>query len=287
MTCEYYNPLKPTVNKKLPFFAYGTFKPGQLAYSRINDCVKNKCECEINYKMLMRDGVPLITPTNDGSHFKTKGYLIYFTDERAYKAYKIISNTHNKNLYKWEEIKVGETKANVLMGVDSYSGSYSIRGNVGNYEGQNDPYFKNAIEVVEKELNDVDKIEDDIDIFFKLQMAYLLLWTVIERYCSLKYNCKGIVDKWRELSNEDVFKDSFKEHVKSKRYVYSNDYLKKCKLYPGKSSISFYYYYTIRCNTVHRGKDGLIDNEIIKQSLKELLEIFKEVLDKAFDDNFQ
>ena len=49
-------------NIKRPFFAYGIFKPGELAYSRIKKYVHNEYPYTINYEMSYRDGVPLILP---------------------------------------------------------------------------------------------------------------------------------------------------------------------------------------------------------------------------------
>ncbi len=46
---------KPDSN--LPFFAYGIFKPGQIAYSKIKDLVLQKKEISINRPMKHRDGV--------------------------------------------------------------------------------------------------------------------------------------------------------------------------------------------------------------------------------------
>lgn len=277
------NPLNPPKNKNLPFFAYGIFKPGQIAYSRIKDCVETYNEKEIDYEMLMRDGVPLIIP--QGSHKKTIGNLIYFYDEDCEKAYEIISKTHYEKLYKWEEIDVGQDKANVLMGVNPEMGSYHIDGNVGHYDGRNDPYFKEAIKVVENELNDKDKKESDSNNFFKLQMSYLLLWTAIERYCSLKYNCKEIIDKRRQLSKEDAFKKSLKENVKDKRTIYSADKLREYTLNPNEPFYCINYYYTVRCNVTHRGKNGFKnDYEILSESLKELFAIFNDILDDTFDE---
>ena len=274
-------PLKPPKHTDLPFFAYGIFKPHQLAYSRIENYVKKFYDYEIDYKMLMRDGVPLIVPPIR-NHEKTKGYLVYFNEECSKEAYEIISKTHYDKLYKWEEIDVGENKANVLMGANPEMGSSSIEGNLGDYDGRNDPYFKEAIEVAENELNDKNKHWSNINDFFKLQMSYMLLWTAIERYVSLKYNCPEIWQKWRKLSNEKVFKMSLKKHVKTKRTVYSAKDLREYTLNPKKPYFSLNYYYTIRCNVAHRGKALYSDDEILRQSLKELLEIFKDVLEYTF-----
>lgn len=279
------NPLKPPKHTNLPFFAYGIFKPHQLAYSRIKYCVKNYYEYEIDFEMLMRDGVPLIIPQRSKSNYKTRGYLIYFNEKHSNEAYEIISKTHYEKLYKWEEIKMGENKANVLMGVNHKMGSSRIESSIGNYDGRNDSYFKEAIEVVEKELNDENKSWKNINDFFKLQMSYLLLWTAIERYVSLKYNCPKIWQKWKKLSKEEIFKESLKKHVKSKRKVYSAEDLWEYTLNPKKPYYSIKYYYTIRCNAAHRGKAIYNDDKVIRQSLKELLEIFKDILNDTFDEN--
>lgn len=274
--------LGPPKDSSLPFFAYGIFKPGQIAYSKIENCVKKYFAYEIDYKMLMRDGVPLIVAPRNKRYDKTKGHLIYFKEESSKEAYEIISKSENKKLYEWKEIKLGENKANVLMGVNPEMGSSPIESSVGDYDGRNDPYFKEAIEVVENELNDENKRWHNIHDFFKLQMSYLLLWTAIERYASLKYNCPKIWQKWKKLSNEEVFKDSLNRNVKSKRKVYSAEDLREYTLNPKKPYYSIKYYYTIRCNVAHRGKNLYTDDEIIRQSLKELLEIFKDILEDTF-----
>ncbi|WP_296873049.1 hypothetical protein [uncultured Methanobrevibacter sp.] len=279
------NPLKPPKNTDLPFFAYGIFKPHQIAYSRIENHVRKYYEKEINYNMLIRDGVPLITPSNGKSHIKTKGFLIYFNEGSSKEAYKIISKTEYEKLYKWEEIKIGENKANVLMGANPKMGSSGMEGKSGDYDGQEDPYFKEAIEVVENELNDENKHWSSIHDFFKLQMSYLLLWTAIERYISLKYNCPEIWQNRKQLANEEVFKESLKKHVNEERKVYSAKDLREYTLRPENPEHAINYYYTIRCNVAHRGKALHSDEHMLRQSLKELFNIFKDVLDDTFDES--
>lgn len=284
---NYYNNEERTLeipkDTTLPFFAYGIYKPGQLAYSKIKNCVKKHYSNKINYKMLMRDGIPLIMPAGNKSHTQTAGYLIYFNEQCSKTAYETISANMNEKLYEWNEIKVGENRANVLMGANPKMGSSDFEGRLGDYDGRNDPYFKEAIEVIENELNDENKHWSNINDFFKLQMSYLLLWTAIERYASLKYNCTKIWQKWKMLSNEDVFKESLKKHVKKQRKVYSADDLREYALNPEKPYYSIKYYYTIRCNAAHRGKALHADDYIIRQSLKELLAIFKDILKDTFD----
>ena len=277
------NPLKPPRNIDLPFFAYGIFKPNQLAYSRIASFVRKTYPEEINYNMLMRDGVPIIVPKrNDMSHSKTRGHLIYFNDVDSKDAYDIISSNQLEKLYKWEVIEVGENKANVLMGVNPKLGSTYHEGPEGCYDGKEDPYFKEAIKVIEQELNDKSKHLPSINNFFRLQMAYMLLWSSIERYCSLKYNGQSIGENNRKLSEEIVFRRGLKMFVESERKVYSAENLREYKLNPLKPYDSIRYYYTIRCNAVHRGKAYGSDEYMLRQSLIELLNIFNEVLNDTF-----
>ncbi len=276
-----HNPLKPPRNTDLPFFAYGIFKPGQLAYSKIVDFVKRPIPSQINYKMLMRDGVPLIVPPkNNKVHYNTEGYLIYFYEESRKNAYEVIIRNQTEKLYRWEVIQVGENKANVLMGVNPELGtSYGGK----SYDGSEDPYFNEAIDVIEEELNDENKHWSSVNDFFRLQMAYMLLWSSIERYCTLKYNEESIGKNNKQFSEEEVFRRSLKKYVKSERKVYSAEDLCEYTLDPTKPKDSIRYYYTIRCNAVHRGKAIHSDEYMLRQSLIELLNIFNDVLDDTFN----
>lgn len=280
MTDDTNKPLKLPKNTDLPFFAYGIFKPNQIAYSRIEKYVKKHYEDEIKYKMLMRDGVPLIVSGKSRNH-KTEGNLIYFKENKSKKAYKNISDTHSEKLYYWSEIKVGENKANVLMGADPDLGSTYLDVKVGNYTGNRDPFFKEAVKLAENELHREWKGMRDIEGFFKLQMAYMLLWASIERYCSLKYDNYG--SKVNKLSKDELFKKSLKKHVGSEeRTIYSADDLTEYTLNPEEPYESIRYYYTIRCNVVHRGKEIFNDEKMLRQSLKELLNIFNDILHETF-----
>ena len=68
-------------NYELPFFAYGIFKPGQLAYSiiekHIDDKKTVKEPSKIPYRMYIRDGIPLIVESKKDFD-SARGYLIYF-----------------------------------------------------------------------------------------------------------------------------------------------------------------------------------------------------------------
>jgi len=54
-------------NVALSFFAYGLFRPGQLAFFQLRDPVVNKIDpAKIPGTLLLRDGLPIIDLTGDG-----------------------------------------------------------------------------------------------------------------------------------------------------------------------------------------------------------------------------
>lgn len=273
-------PLKLPSNIDLPFFAYGIFKPGQLAYSRIENYVKKSVPSNIHYRMLIRDGVPLIAE-GEKEHFYSEGFLIYFKDDSKRKAYKTISNNQSDELYEWKEIYVGGNKANVLMGLDPEKGTSKYAGSIRDFRGEDDPFFREAMEIVAEGLDKKCPVMD-IKCFLNLQKNYMLLWAIIERYASLKYN---IGNNYVSIANEDIFKESLKRHVKRKDVVYNAENNKEFLLDANNPKYAIRYYYTFRCNVVHRGKASIDDEKRLRRAYKELYYIFKDVLDETFKDS--
>lgn len=279
-------------HNNLPFFAYGIFKPGELAYSRIKEYVREKYPKEIPYEMSFRDGVPLILPRGH-KNFITKGFLIYFDQGREQQAYNIISKTEPEALNKWENILVGGDEANVLMGKDVDKGCSPQMEYIAEYKGKNDPFFKEAIILIEKNLNKILKKEKkyhpNVNDFFTLEMNYMLLWSAIERYSSLKYPYQSKGDNNKDFSKEESFRIALKKYVHRKDTVYNAEKLYsrtlevKDHMNPTDYEECIKYYYTVRSNVVHRGKMiNMTDYNRLKFSLCELLKIFQDVLKDTF-----
>lgn len=110
--------MPPDIGK--PFFAYGIFKQGQLAFSKIEDDVSDVVSDEIPFKMLLRDGIPMIGKRQ--SRNKTKGHKIYFKKGHEEEAYDIICRTEPKNLYEWGTVDIGGEEFNVMFGVKLQNG---------------------------------------------------------------------------------------------------------------------------------------------------------------------
>jgi hypothetical protein len=153
------------------------------------------------------------------------------------------------------------------------------------WNGWNDPLFTAALDVVEETLKSQD-FDWNLKPLFRLQMAYLLLWSSIERYVSLRYHLGDkVAKKVGLLATEPAFGEGFRRYVKGRREVYRADR-------PGEREVldqqspdnAVRYYYQVRSNITHRGKGVVRDYELLKNSLGELLPIFREVLKAAEHD---
>lgn len=297
----------------LPFFDYGIFKPGQLAYPKIKDHVNKQDikSVEINYRMKIRDGIPILT-NGQNDNYKTKGFIMTFKNRQ--KAYKIISNTFFENFYEWKTLKINGDDVNVLFGKNIRRGSDTILNEEDkeNYDGKNDPFFNEALDMVEKYLNrnkekkiEIDskkylkiKIKQDgklknnqshnkINDFFELQKNYMLLWSSIERYTNIKYNEATKKRNNKRFSEEKAFRDGMnKNKSKSHKAVFSTNDLKKYVFYPTDSYKTINYYYAFRCNVVHRGKASYNDYRMLETATMELLEIFKNALEDTWKERY-
>ncbi len=277
---------RPNIN--YPFFAYGIFKPGQIAYSRIENCVKSMYKEKIPHQLFLRDGVPFIS-RNPEEYGSTWGFLIEFKEDSIIDAYDIICEVEPEELYYWKEIEVNGNPANALIGRKPSRSRPMMMGS--SFDGRNDPYFNEAIEVIsegikeyKEDLKEIYNDHDELKNYFRLQRNYILLWAAIERYTSLKYGNNNKTSNNEKLSEEPIFQQSLKYHIGKNeiRIIYRTDTLKKIELDANSPKDSIDYYYTIRCNIVHRGKTPFNKGEIILKSLEELLNIFQDVLEDTF-----
>lgn len=270
-------------NPKLPYFAYGVFKKGQIAHSRIEKFIcDEKEDMPVRHPMGIRDGIPLLFDEKSG---RAKGNLIYFNEKDRENAYKIIYNTQSEVFYQWKEIEVEGEPANAAVANKKDKGLSDII-RVDSYDATKDIFFSDVIHLIEKRLNRSKR--QTIENFLNLQMAYLLLWVAIERFCILKYGLGGIYDNRQKFANnEEEFLKNLKEIDREYESVFSAKDFNEHFLDKNDPSSSIEYYYAIRCNVAHRGKiPAVVDNEsyrMLKSSLNELLNIFKHVLNDSFD----
>ena len=268
-----------------PFFSYGIFKPGQLGYYRIENYVEKKnTNCYENHRLLTRDGLPIIHDTKSGS---TEGALLEFKDGKEKKAYQSIIAIEPDHHYKWGTVDVVANRekkisANVLFGKRPDRGSTPADQN--NYDGKKDPLFNDALDLIRDIVDRSSHFNSEVKIIFELQMAYMLLWTVLERYTTLRYELNQTpMGRIYQLENDSNFCKALKEVVERKRTVFRSDNPRtKVILDPNKPKSAINYYYLVRSNIVHRGKAIYDDYDILFSSINELLTITEATIMGAF-----
>lgn len=275
----------PTVD--LPFFAYGIFKPGQLGFLRVQEFVEYiEPKCELDGTLRERDGLPIIDEEGEG---RVQGSLLFFGKQEAVAAYSMVNEIEPEKHYKWDvgEIRTtrGIQKATVLFGKNPRKGSSPFEQQ--DWDGKKDPLFTSALEVVHEIMESNTQFEWDLKPLFRLQMAYLLLWSSIERYVSLRYHLGDkVTAKVNHMAEEEAFVLGLQEQVLEGRRIYRADRPnEKVQLDPSKPKESLLYYYQVRSNITHRGKAATRDFDTLKHSLEELHKIFRKVLDTAFRDS--
>jgi hypothetical protein len=269
----------------LPFFAYGLFRPGQIAYFQIREYVLDSIAgVTVKGHLLIRDGLPMIDSSGNGT---VDGVLIHFKDGTALQAYNRIAKLEPDKQYRWDVTTAGDGSVNVLFGRSPRKGSVALEEtDEKEWNGWNDPLFTDALVVVQETITANSTFEWDMKRLFRLQMAYLLLWSAIERYVSLRYHlAKDVTHKISHLADELAFVTALRSHVSKMRSVQRADNpTDKAILDPTLPRSALTYYYQVRSNITHRGKAMHNDFNIVLPSANELLAIFRNVLEQAKKD---
>jgi hypothetical protein len=266
-------------NLSIPFFAYGLFRPGQIAYFQIRDYVQSRNEPSfVKGELRIRDGLPIVDSSGNGT---VEGAVLCFNEREGVNAYEKIAGLEPEKQYRWGTTRVDNVPVNILFGVSPRLGSAAIDDGVWN--GWNDPLLTSALDVVRETIDSNTNFEWDLKPLFRLQMAYLLLWSSIERYLSLRYHLANKANlKVNHLAHELAFINGVSRYVSDRRSVARADRPRdKSVLDPASPSLAVDYYYQVRSNITHRGKGLPRDHETMLKSATELLQIFRDVLIQA------
>lgn len=259
----------------LPLFVYGALKPGMPAFESLRGFLGGQPEtAKVLGELYVRDGLPLLF-LNDA--VEVRGFLLGWRPEMASDAYQAVCVFEPRKHYEWGVVDVVEGgQANVLLV------RYPTKGNPQplhktEWQLTDDPAFGEGLAVVREVLHEIEANGDwnDWQRFFRAQMAYLLLWSILERLSALCFgpglDPTGRVKRMHELPgmSELVAKHIDREDKVSDSRNPDATY----KLNKANPKQSFNYYYQVRSNLSHRGK--AVHNEVdkVSKSLSELLAI--------------
>lgn len=289
------------------FFTYGIFKPGQLGYLRIKDNVEDTELGTVGGQLYERNGAAVLDATEAGT---VGGFVLLLRDPKS--TYRKIGRVEPEDQYEWKKVEVdlqdehqGDSlEANLLI---SETGITPREREIHDrhpdlrcqwWDGSDDPLFTHALTRIEEILVNAPEALDKGDPetlneceakkLFDLQMGYQLLWTAIERYLLLRYAEEGTVR--RRDRNKLAGEKSFQKGVE--RYLNRNTNGILNLQYPGNEpsilekedpEAVLDFYWQLRNNVTHRGKGVRMEYDLLRNSLDELLQIFTEVLDSAFE----
>jgi len=264
----------------LPFFAYGLFRPGQLGFLRLKEFVERAATFAISGELRIRDGLPIADPEGGGT---LEGDLLFFKPGTEPQAYQRVVDIEPDHQYRWGLAIAGGSHCNVLWGKSPRKGSVPL--DEPDWDGRVDPLFTVALEVIEEVLVEQGHFQWDLKPMFRLQMAYLLLWSAIERYASLRYHLGDkVFDKIKQLANEPGFVAAIQAIGAPQRSVQRADRPSaSARFDPADPAQCIEYYYQLRSNVVHRGKAIPQDHDRIREALSELLPAFRAMMEHAFE----
>ena len=283
-----------------PFFSYGIFRRGQIAHRRISDYIDPQREVtghSISGRLLYEDGIIMLENGTIGDRSRRiDGDLIYFRSERAEEAYQNIEAAEPMSHYAWDQVDVDGTTANVLIKNPKYSienpDEMTLRGDP---EETIQKYFQKSMKTVKEDAPIIDNTDHPDLTFFRLQRGYMLMWSAIERYVSLRWAQED--DDWKKDERErfaenDVFlHDAINRLFNSApsdvyRTIYrSDDPSRTIRLEPEDPVETINYFYQIRSNVTHRGKgDPGADKALLERAFVDLYNIFVYILHEQYEE---
>lgn len=273
--------LNPPLNHKLPFLAYGSFKPGELRFNLIKQFVVETKPTKVYGLMKEKDGVPIFYTTKTKSYawFDYAAYEIHFKKGQEQQAYQIISENEPNTYYTW----VNFQGANILEGKSRLRGLEEFMDQTWSFK--HDPYFSQGLlackEIRKGSRSKMPELHQEYFDFFCNQSAFMLLWTIIERFCTLKYGNISPNEKLKSLYTDPEIKwDFVYDIVKRNDSIVRSDREKDQLKLNSASSIKkiLEYYYGLRSNMVHRGKNVFGDINRISDAFDELYQLVEAII---------
>ncbi len=273
--------LNPPLNQKLPFLAYGSFKPGELRFNLIKQFVLETKPIKVYGLMKEKDGVPIFYTTKTKSYawFDYAAYEIHFKKGQEQQAYQIISENEPNSYYTW----VNFQGANILEGKSRLRGLEEFMDETWSFK--HDPYFSQGLlackEIRKGSRSKMPELHQEYFDFFCNQSAFMLLWTIIERFCTLKYGNLSPNEKLKSLyTDPEIEWDFVYDIVKRNDSIVRSDKEKEQLKLNSASSIKkiLEYYYGLRSNMVHRGKNVFGDINRISDAFDELYQLVEVII---------
>lgn len=206
-------------------------------------------------------------------------------------AWSVVCSFEPPAQYKWSVTQAHsgeqEITANVLVGKKLHTGTAPET--VQLWSARHDPVFHEGLAEVRRLVAEAapDGVGSQPDtpelwqMFFRLQSAYLLLWSIVERFTAFRFG-PGL-DPWPRIVrlNQDA---TFREAVvaggaKPDVVIDARDPETRYRLAADGTGAAKYFY-QVRSNLSHRGKSAFKDAQLVYKSVTELEAAMRILLDR-------
>jgi len=253
------------------------------AHERLSGLIEKISEDEILGELFVRDGLPMLKLNGRGL---TEGFLLCWKTGSETEGYQKVCDFEPRKHYKWEEVELKSgQQANVLTMLNDKKGNPEHLHKRA-WHLRDDAVFGSGLDTVEKVFEEVDKmprsdpLDTDLERFFRSQMAYLLLWSILERLSAFCFGPSADpTGRIMQLYELPGMADIDRKRVsRSDKVSDSRDPGRAYRLDASDAKQSFKYYYQVRSNLSHGGKGVHSDFKKVHESLRELLGIARDFL---------
>jgi len=276
-------------NPTLRFLSYGIFRPGQLGFLQLKELTeKAESDAVDGWSLWLRQGMSVLVPADNGCDRAT-GIVLTFEREHEMGAYQRICDMQPQYGYAWAGPLVTQSgvRVNCLVGRVDEEQPDTIPGlsEQLHFDLEKDRFHDEALRfLTEQRETKLLRTFQGWDSLFQLETLYILLWSSIERYLTMRYRLYGEVrDKLRLMGRDEFLQQVLDNTPISPHVTRRSDNPSFARASRSDKAFDLLlYYYQIRCNLVHHGKEG-DDYGLLYDAFNELLPAFKKTADHAYE----
>ena len=291
------------------WFVYGSLKPGELGYRRIESRIAETFPGQLDgWRLALRDGLPVVTrrpySTVDGFVLEAKPDQLdaldlsirSFEDPNTYaESIATVKTPDNEHL----QVRVNAAKHPNKSPLEPVSsGAWSV---------SDDLLFRHALPVLYEQAHRSERVYPDSDepafweSYLPLMGTLLNLWTVFERYVAFAQPALQnqsaddagdktgftMADHYLALHDSDLGSQLLKHvQILPAERIYRADSVRRAV----RANVPWELWYTVRNNAAHRGKSAIRDFRIVhdaalrlSEALIALLRLEVPVLNKHYE----
>ena len=264
------------------WFVYGSLKPGELGYRRIESCIAKSFPGQLDgWRLALRDGLPVVTRRPDST---VNGFVLEAKPDQLDALDLSIRSFEDPNTYV-ESVATVTTPDNRELQVRVNAAKHPNKSPLepvtsGAWSVSDDLLFRHALPVLYQQAHQPERVYPDSDepafweSYLPLMGTLLNLWTVFERYVAFAQPAlqdqsaddtgdkSGLTmaDHYLALHGSDLGSQLL-EHVQTlpTERVYRADRVKRAV----RTNVPWELWYTVRNNAAHRGKSAIRDFRIV------------------------